>query len=164
MVLEHQSAMHNRIIRATLETRLALYYQEDMNKSFNEKPDTVFDSTKRRIQNVSEELVKYLLFSGEAIFNLCHDGQRTKLIKCYQWFDHAVFLGFHHPKGFLNMIEGKLMRCQCKGIDSFRFVSIIRIRRPIRSEPPGHKPVRMVLSLMPTPQANLGINTFSPSP
>lgn len=66
MVLEHQSAMHNRITRATLETRLALYYQEDMNKAFSEKPGTVFDSTKRRIQNVSEELVKYLLFSGEA--------------------------------------------------------------------------------------------------
>jgi hypothetical protein len=66
MVLEHQSGMHNRITRATLEARLALYYQEDMNKSFGEKPGTVFDSTKRRIQNVSDELVKYLLFSGEA--------------------------------------------------------------------------------------------------
>jgi hypothetical protein len=66
MVLEHQTAMHNRITRAILETRLALYYQEDMNKSFSEKPGTVFDSTKRRIQNVSDELVKYLLFSGEA--------------------------------------------------------------------------------------------------
>lgn len=66
MVLEHQSAMHNRMTRAILETRLALYYQEDMNKSFQEKPGTVFDSTKRRIQNVSDELVKYLLFSGEA--------------------------------------------------------------------------------------------------
>lgn len=66
MVLEHQTAMHNRIAKATLETRQALYYQEDMNKSFNEKPGTVFDSTKRRIQSVSDELVKYLLFSGEA--------------------------------------------------------------------------------------------------
>lgn len=66
MVLEHQAAMHNRITRATLETRQALYYQEDMNKAFNEKLGTVFDSTKRRIHNVSEELVKYLLFSGEA--------------------------------------------------------------------------------------------------
>lgn len=65
MVLEHQTVMHNRITRATLETRQALHYQEDMNKSFNEKPGTVFDSTKRRIQNVSDELVKYLLFSGE---------------------------------------------------------------------------------------------------
>lgn len=66
MVLEHQAGLHNRITRATLETRLALYYQEDMNKAFNEKPGTVFDSTKRRIQSVSDELVKYLLFSGEA--------------------------------------------------------------------------------------------------
>ncbi|HQR05531.1 MAG TPA: hypothetical protein PLN21_01850 [Gemmatales bacterium] len=66
MVLEHQTAMHNRITRATLDTRLALYYQDDMNKSFNEKPGTVFDSTKRRIQSVSDELVRYLLFSGEA--------------------------------------------------------------------------------------------------
>ena len=66
MVLEHQAAMHNRITRAIPETKPALHYQEDMNKSFNEKPGTVFDSTKRRIQSVSDELVKYLLFSGEA--------------------------------------------------------------------------------------------------
>lgn len=66
MVLEHQSAMHNRITRAMIETRQALCYQEDMNKAFNEKPGTVFDSTKRRIQSVSDELVKYMLFSAEA--------------------------------------------------------------------------------------------------
>ena len=66
MVLEHQTAMHNRVTRATLETRRALYYQDDMNKAFQEKPGTFFDSTKRRIQSVGDELLKCLLFSGEA--------------------------------------------------------------------------------------------------
>ena len=39
-----------------------------------------------------------------------------------------------------------------------------RIRRPMRSEPPGHRPVRMVLSPMPTPHSLRGIGTDSSSP
>jgi hypothetical protein len=66
MVLEHQAGMHNRIARATLETRMAQYYQEELNKSLHEKPGTVFDSTRSRIKSVGDELVKYLLFAGEA--------------------------------------------------------------------------------------------------
>lgn len=66
MVLEHQAVMHNRIARALLETRMALHYQDDLNKSLNEKPGTVFDSTKRRLDNLAEELLKYMLMSEEA--------------------------------------------------------------------------------------------------
>ncbi len=66
MVLEHQSIMHNRITRAQLETRMALHYQDDLNKSLNEKPGTVFDSTNRRLDNLAEELLKYMLMSEEA--------------------------------------------------------------------------------------------------
>ena len=33
MVLEHQAALHNRIARASLETRMALHYQEGMKGS-----------------------------------------------------------------------------------------------------------------------------------
>ncbi len=66
MVLEHQAVMHNRIARALLETRMALHYQDDLNKSLNEKPGTVFDSTNRRLDNLAEELLKYMLMSEEA--------------------------------------------------------------------------------------------------
>lgn len=66
MVLEHQAIMHNRITRALLETRMALHYQDDLNKSLNEKPGTVFDSTNRRLDNLAEELLKYMLMAEEA--------------------------------------------------------------------------------------------------
>lgn len=66
MVLEHQAVMHNRIARAMLETRMALHYQDDLNKSLNEKPGTVFDSTNRRLDNLAEELLKYMLMTEEA--------------------------------------------------------------------------------------------------
>lgn len=66
MLLEHQTIMHNRLARALLETRQALYYQEDLNKAFTEKPGTLFDSTRRRLDSVADEVVKYMLFSQEA--------------------------------------------------------------------------------------------------
>ncbi|HMO36429.1 MAG TPA: hypothetical protein PKA06_10335 [Gemmatales bacterium] len=66
MVLEHQAMMHNRFTRALLETKQALYYQEELNKAFNEKPGTLFDSTQRRLEGLAENLVKYMLMSQEA--------------------------------------------------------------------------------------------------
>jgi hypothetical protein len=66
LVLQHQTTMHNRITRASYETRDALYYQDDLNKALGEKPGTQFDSTKSRIKSVGDDLLKYLLFSGEA--------------------------------------------------------------------------------------------------
>jgi hypothetical protein len=66
MVLEHQAIMHNRLTRALLDTRQALHYQEDLNKAFSENAGTLFDSTRRRIDSVADEVVKYLLFSQEA--------------------------------------------------------------------------------------------------
>jgi hypothetical protein len=66
MTLEHQAEMHNRLAFATLETRMALHYQEDLNKALNEKPGTRFDSTKSRIRGAVDAVVKYLLFSEEA--------------------------------------------------------------------------------------------------
>jgi hypothetical protein len=67
LVLEHQAEMHNRIVRAGLLTRLALYEQDDLNKALGRPADERSDLTTRRIQSACEPLVKYLLFSGEAL-------------------------------------------------------------------------------------------------
>lgn len=66
MVLEHQAEMHSLIARTALETRMALHYQTELNKALNQPADTKYDSVKSRITGVGDELVKYLLFSGEA--------------------------------------------------------------------------------------------------
>jgi hypothetical protein len=65
MVLEHQAEMHNRIARASLQTRLALYDEAEMNKALGRPTDYRSESTTRRIASVGEPLVQYLFFSGE---------------------------------------------------------------------------------------------------
>ncbi len=65
MVLEHQTEMHNRIGRAGLLTRRALYEEAELNKALGRPAGTRSDLTERRIQSACEPLVKYLLFSGE---------------------------------------------------------------------------------------------------
>jgi hypothetical protein len=66
MVLEHQTEMHNRISRAGMQTRLAVYEEADLNKALGRPLDQHSELTVRRIQSACEPLVKYLLFSGEA--------------------------------------------------------------------------------------------------
>lgn len=66
MVLEHQVGMHNHITRAALETRTALHYEQELNKSLGEPPTHRFDSTTSRIKSAGDALVKYLLYSEEA--------------------------------------------------------------------------------------------------
>ncbi len=66
MVLGHQAAVHNRIARATLETRSALHYQDELNRALKEPPGTQYDSVKGRIASAGNDLVKALFFSGEA--------------------------------------------------------------------------------------------------
>ncbi|MEX2176686.1 MAG: hypothetical protein WD872_20130 [Pirellulaceae bacterium] len=66
MVLEHQTEAHNRIARASFQTRQALHYQQALNRELGESDDHVWDSTRSRIKSVGEPLVEYLLFSGEA--------------------------------------------------------------------------------------------------
>jgi hypothetical protein len=65
-VLEHQTRMQNLITRVGYEARMAVYEQEGMNKALNEPPGTFSDSNKRRITSAAEELVRYMLFAGEA--------------------------------------------------------------------------------------------------
>jgi hypothetical protein len=66
MVLGHQTAVHNRIARATLETRSALYYRDELNKALKEPAGTTYDSVKSRIRSAGDDLVKVMLFSEEA--------------------------------------------------------------------------------------------------
>lgn len=66
LVLEHQGEMHNQIARATLETRMALHYQDELNKAMKEPATNEYDSVKSRIRSVGNEVVKYLLFHEEA--------------------------------------------------------------------------------------------------
>jgi hypothetical protein len=66
MVLEHQTECHNRIARALINTKQALHYQETLNRDLGEPADKKWESTTRRIESAGEQLVKYLLFSGEA--------------------------------------------------------------------------------------------------
>jgi hypothetical protein len=66
MVLEHQTGMLNRLARAALETRMALYYQRDINKALGRPADTPSDSARSRIRNVGDRVVEYMLFGDEA--------------------------------------------------------------------------------------------------
>jgi hypothetical protein len=65
MVLEHQTKLHNLLTRANWETRIAIHQQDDMNRALGQPSTYWFDSTRRRIRNQVEDLLKYLLFTDE---------------------------------------------------------------------------------------------------
>ena len=65
MVLEHQTQMHNFIIRANYEARSAAYQDEMMNAALGRPADYQSESSIRRIETAAEKLVEYLLFSSE---------------------------------------------------------------------------------------------------
>jgi hypothetical protein len=66
MVMEHQAFVHNLITRASVLTRLALHDALEMNKALGRPADYRSDSTKSRIKNAVEPLLKGLLFCEEA--------------------------------------------------------------------------------------------------
>ena len=65
MLLEHQSQMHNFIARASMEARIASYYDRGINEALDRPLDTVSPSTQRRIAAAGEKLVRYMLFADE---------------------------------------------------------------------------------------------------
>ncbi len=65
MVLEHQVGMLNRLARASLETRMALHYEQEMNKALGRSADEKSESARSRIRNVGEAVVRYMLFQDE---------------------------------------------------------------------------------------------------
>src|SRR5215471_12271892 len=69
MVLEHQTRMTNLITRVGWETRLALSDQKAINQALKEPEDRISDSARRRIDNAAEALLKYMLFSDEALLD-----------------------------------------------------------------------------------------------
>jgi hypothetical protein len=66
LVLEHQTHMTNLITRVGFETRMAEMSSRVINKALGEPEDKLSESSTRRINNASEELLEYMLFSGEA--------------------------------------------------------------------------------------------------
>jgi hypothetical protein len=66
MVMEHQTLVHNRLTKASFETRQALAYDEFMNSALGEPDATTLESTTRRIQGVADRLVDSMLLVNEA--------------------------------------------------------------------------------------------------
>lgn len=66
LVLEHQTQMHNLITRLNYETRLALHHQKIMDEALQRAGDELSDSTRRRIERAADDLLRYMLFVGEA--------------------------------------------------------------------------------------------------
>jgi hypothetical protein len=65
MVLEHQTQVHNLMVRANFETRFAISDQEMIDRAFDQDSNQLSDSTRRRIANIGEKLVESLFFSKE---------------------------------------------------------------------------------------------------
>jgi len=65
MTLEHQTQMVNLIARVGWEGRLALYDDAAIAKALGRKEGSLSESTTHRINAAAEELVDYMLFSGE---------------------------------------------------------------------------------------------------
>ncbi len=70
MILEHQTQMHNLLTRLNYETRLALHHQQIIDEALQRHteglPDGLNDSSRRRIGRATEDVVRHLLFVGEA--------------------------------------------------------------------------------------------------
>lgn len=66
LVLEHQTQMHNLITKLGYETKLALHNQQVMNEALQRPDDELSDSARRRIERAAEELLRYMLFTGQA--------------------------------------------------------------------------------------------------
>lgn len=66
MVMEHQTQVHNYLVKASYSTRQALHHQATMNKALGYPETNSLDSTARRIQSAGDDLVEVLLLSGEA--------------------------------------------------------------------------------------------------
>lgn len=66
MVLEHQTATHNKLTASSFAAKRALWDEKVLDDAFRDGADEMRESTVRRINNAAEPLVEYLLFSGEA--------------------------------------------------------------------------------------------------
>lgn len=65
MVLEHQTKVHNVIVRAGYEARAALQLDAEMKKLLGESGAALDENTRKRIDRAAEILSRYLLFADE---------------------------------------------------------------------------------------------------
>jgi hypothetical protein len=65
MILEHQSQMHNLITNGSYDYRHAFHYQKIMNRALDRPTDHETESTRSRIVNAGDKLLRYLLFCDE---------------------------------------------------------------------------------------------------
>lgn len=65
MVLEHQVGMLNRLARAGMEARMALHYEQEINKALGRPDDEKSDSARSRIRSAGDAVVRYMLFDDE---------------------------------------------------------------------------------------------------
>lgn len=65
MILEHQATMHNLLTKLNTESRSILEQNTAIAKAFGLKPGEWTESTQRRIHNLVEAAVKYMLFREE---------------------------------------------------------------------------------------------------
>lgn len=65
MVMGHQINTHNLITRANYHTRMAIHYEQMLNKELGRPLTARLDSTSSRIKSVCEPLLKALLFCNE---------------------------------------------------------------------------------------------------
>lgn len=66
LVLAHQTDVHNRIAKASFETRIALDHVATMNEALDRASDYRDETTERRIDRVVDDLLDGLLFVDEA--------------------------------------------------------------------------------------------------
>jgi hypothetical protein len=66
MVMEHQAGGHNALVRASFDTRTALYREDALNRELKEPTGHRWDSTNTILNSAAELLVKYFLFVDEA--------------------------------------------------------------------------------------------------
>jgi hypothetical protein len=66
LVLEHQTQLHNLVTRLNYETRLALHQQQILDEALQRRTAGLSESARRRIERATEDLVRHLLFIGEA--------------------------------------------------------------------------------------------------
>ncbi len=66
LVLEHQTTVHNALVKAGFATREALWYEKSLDEALGDSPDELRESTRGRIENAGEKLLRCLLLCGEA--------------------------------------------------------------------------------------------------
>jgi hypothetical protein len=65
MVLAHQTQMHNLITQTNYQTRLALFADENRNRTAGLPSGTISDAARKQYEGPAEQLVRYLLFTNE---------------------------------------------------------------------------------------------------